>query len=169
MARPMASTTTDAFRDHYRRALVDDLIAAGVRPGVPLLVHSSLSAIGRVPGGADTVRAMRLRLAYHIFSALSPAPPPVPRPAPLPASPLPHPSLPPPSPPRLSHSKVIDALLEAVGPKGTLCIPTLSYLFCTELSPTFHVERTPTNLGAIPQVRATPAATLYSTVVGNSV
>ena len=54
----MASTTTDAFRDHYRRALVDDLIAAGVRPGVPLLVHSSLSAIGRVPGGADTVRGI---------------------------------------------------------------------------------------------------------------
>ena len=57
VARP-ASTTTDAFRDHYKSALVDDLIAAGVRPGVPLLVHSSLSAIGRVPGGAETVRGV---------------------------------------------------------------------------------------------------------------
>jgi len=32
-----------------------DLLAAGVRPGGVLLVHSSLSSLGRLPGGAETV------------------------------------------------------------------------------------------------------------------
>lgn len=45
---------------------------------------------------------------------------------------------------------VIDALLDALGPSGTLVIPTLSYLFCTRESPMFDVRTTPTNLGAIP-------------------
>jgi aminoglycoside 3-N-acetyltransferase len=35
--------------------LAIDLIAAGVRPGGALLVHSSLRALGPVPGGAETV------------------------------------------------------------------------------------------------------------------
>ena len=35
--------------------LATDLIAAGVRPGGALLVHSSLRALGPVPGGAETV------------------------------------------------------------------------------------------------------------------
>jgi aminoglycoside 3-N-acetyltransferase len=45
---------------------------------------------------------------------------------------------------------VIRALLAALGPEGTLCIPTLSYLFTTETNPVFDVRSTPTNLGAIP-------------------
>ena len=83
-----------------RARLAADLRSAGVRPGCPLLIHTSLSAVGHVPGGADTV---------------------------------------------------IDALLEAVGPKGTLVIPTLSYLYTNLDSPTFDVRTTPTNLGTIPE------------------
>jgi len=45
---------------------------------------------------------------------------------------------------------VIDALLDAIGPEGTLVIPTLSYLFTTREEPRFDVRTTPTNLGAIP-------------------
>ena len=86
--------------DATRARLTAQILAAGVRPGAPLLVHSSLSSLGRVAGGADTV---------------------------------------------------IDALLAAVGPGGTLCMPTLSYLFTTEDSPTFDVASTPTNLGIIPE------------------
>lgn len=33
----------------------DELLRAGVRPGGVLLVHSSLSSLGRVPGGPETV------------------------------------------------------------------------------------------------------------------
>lgn len=55
------------------------------------------------------------------------------------------PTTPPPSP-----DMVIDALLLALGPEGTLLIPTLSYLFVSEASPHFDVRATPTNLGAIP-------------------
>ena len=54
---------------------------------------------------------------------------------------------------------VIDALLDAVGPHGTLCLPTLSYLFTTPESPIFDVRSTPTNLGAIPEAfRRRPTA-----------
>jgi aminoglycoside N3'-acetyltransferase len=83
-----------------RARLAADLRSAGVRPGCPLLIHTSLSAVGHVPGGADTV---------------------------------------------------IDALLEAVGPKGTLVLPTLSYLYTNLDSPNFDVRTTPTNLGTIPE------------------
>ncbi len=41
-----------------RNRLTSDLLAAGIRPGGPLLVHSSLSALGGVvvvPDGAETV------------------------------------------------------------------------------------------------------------------
>lgn len=81
------------------KQLAQELVAAGIRPGCVLLIHSSLSSIGRVEGGADTV---------------------------------------------------LNALLEAVGPEGTLCLPTLSYLYCSEASPTFNVTTTPSNLGALP-------------------
>ena len=83
-----------------RARLAADLRSAGVRPGCPLLIHTSLSTVGHVPGGADTV---------------------------------------------------IDALLEAVGPKGTLVLPTLSYLYTNLDSPNFDVRTTPTNLGTIPE------------------
>jgi aminoglycoside 3-N-acetyltransferase len=46
---------------------------------------------------------------------------------------------------------VIDALLDAIGPEGTLVIPTLSYLFVHDDKPIFDVVQTPTNLGAIPE------------------
>jgi aminoglycoside 3-N-acetyltransferase len=46
---------------------------------------------------------------------------------------------------------VIEALLDVCGPEGTLCIPSLSYLFTTESNPTFHIRSTPTNLGVIPE------------------
>ena len=82
-----------------RESLSRGFLAAGVRRGGVLLVHSSLSSFGRVDGGADTV---------------------------------------------------IDALLDALGPDGTLCVPTLSYLFVDADRPEFDVTQTPTNLGAIP-------------------
>ena len=58
-----------------RRAIVDDLRALGLREGDVVLVHSSLSGLGWVEGGAETV---------------------------------------------------IDALVEAVGPGGTVLFPTLT-------------------------------------------
>lgn len=80
------------------QCLCDAFLNAGIRPGGVLLLHSSLSSLGPVLGGADTV---------------------------------------------------IDALLLALGPSGTLCIPTLSYLFSTETLPVFNVLTTPSNVGAI--------------------
>lgn len=46
---------------------------------------------------------------------------------------------------------VIDALIDAVGPRGTVCFPTLSYLFTTEKTPIFDVRNTPSNVGIIPE------------------
>ena len=54
------------------------------------------------------------------------------------------PDSPPPSP-----DDVLDALLDALGPQGTLLIPTLSYLFVSEAQPVFNVTTTPSNLGAL--------------------
>lgn len=44
---------TDAATAKTR--LREDLLKAGVRPGACILVHSSLSKLGHIPGGADTV------------------------------------------------------------------------------------------------------------------
>jgi len=82
------------------KRIKDDLIKAGVREGACILVHSSLSKLGNIPGGADTV---------------------------------------------------IDGLIAAVGERGTLCLPTLSYLFTNETSPVFDVKSTPSNIGTIPE------------------
>lgn len=91
--------------------LAASFLAAGVRPGGILLVHTSLASLGPVPGGADTV---------------------------------------------------LDAFLRALGPTGTLVIPTLSYLFCTKEHPVFDVRSTPTNLGAIPSAALRRAGALRS-------
>ena len=40
-----------------------------------------------------------------------------------------------------------DTVLDALGPQGTLCLPTLSYLFVSSAQPVFDVKTTPTNLG----------------------
>ena len=64
--------------------LCADLLALGVRPGGVLLVHSSLRALGFIPGGAEAV---------------------------------------------------IQGLLEALGPQGTLLMPALSYEHVTPAEP----------------------------------
>ena len=72
--------------------IVEDLRALGVGPGMTLMVHSSLSALGRVEGGAATV---------------------------------------------------IEALLEAVGPEGTLAMPAMPG------GGVFDIETSPSTVGAI--------------------
>ena len=85
-----------------------DLRQLGVREGGILLVHSSLSALGYVPFGAETV---------------------------------------------------IQGLLEALGPQGTLLMPALSYEHVTEKAPAFDVRRTPSNVGLIPETFRTRPGT----------
>jgi len=80
--------------------IAEDLRRTGVREGGVLLVHSSLSAMGRVPGGPETV---------------------------------------------------IQGLLRALGPDGTLLMPGLSYEHVTHKQPYFDIRRTPSNVGAIPE------------------
>ncbi|MGM0493782.1 MAG: AAC(3) family N-acetyltransferase [Armatimonadota bacterium] len=72
--------------------IVGDLRALGVGPGMTVMVHSSLSALGRVEGGAETV---------------------------------------------------IEALLEAVGPEGTLAMPAMTG------GGVFEVDTSPSTVGAI--------------------
>lgn len=78
-----------------RQELVRDLRRLGVTPGMDLMVHSSLSAIGFVEGGAETV---------------------------------------------------VDALLQAVGKRGTLLAPSFNHRAATVFNPL----TTPTTNGAIP-------------------
>ena len=80
--------------------ITEDLIAAGLRPGGCALVHSSLSSLGYVAGGPETV---------------------------------------------------IQGLLTALGPEGTLLMPALSYQHVHARQPFFDVLRTPSNVGAIPE------------------
>ena len=87
--------------DHQaQHQIAQDLIAAGLRPGGCALVHSSLSSLGYVPGGAETV---------------------------------------------------IQGVLAALGPAGTLLMPALSYEHVHARQPFFDVLRTPSNVGAIPE------------------
>ncbi|HUS80476.1 MAG TPA: AAC(3) family N-acetyltransferase [Armatimonadota bacterium] len=74
-----------------RQDVVDDLRTLGVGPGMTIMVHSSLSAIGRIEGGAETV---------------------------------------------------IAALIEAVGPEGTVAMPAMS-------GGVFDIETSPSNVGTI--------------------
>ena len=78
-----------------RQELVRDLRRLGVAPGMDLMVHSSLAAIGLVEGGAETV---------------------------------------------------VDALLQAVGKRGTLLVPSFNHRAAT----VFNRLTTPTTNGAIP-------------------
>ncbi len=78
-----------------RKRLVADLRALGIEPGMDLMVHSSLSAIGHVVGGAEAV---------------------------------------------------IDALLIAVGKRGTLLMPSFNHYFARVYNPL----TTPTLNGSIP-------------------
>lgn len=43
------------MKDDLREQFCHDLLELGVRPGGVLLVHSSLRALGHVPGGAETI------------------------------------------------------------------------------------------------------------------
>jgi aminoglycoside 3-N-acetyltransferase len=99
---------SDSSIQHH---IARDLRAAGVRRGGVLLVHSSLSSLGYVPGGAETV---------------------------------------------------IQGLLEALGPKGTLLMPALSYEHVDAEHPFFDVLATPSNVGAIPEAFRTRLGTLRS-------
>ena len=78
-----------------RKELMRDLRRLGVTPGMDLMVHSSLAAIGFVEGGAETV---------------------------------------------------VDALLQAVGKRGTLLAPSFNHRAATVFNPL----TTPTTNGAIP-------------------
>jgi aminoglycoside 3-N-acetyltransferase len=87
-----------------RAGIARGLRQIGIRPGDLLQVHSSLSAIGYVEGGADAV---------------------------------------------------VDALLEALGPTGTLMVPTFNH----GAAEVFDVQTTPSVNGAITEaVRKRPAA-----------
>jgi aminoglycoside 3-N-acetyltransferase len=80
--------------------IAEDLHALGVRADGVLLVHSSLSALGYVEGGPETV---------------------------------------------------IQGLLAALGPDGTLLMPALTYEHVTPENPVFDLCHTPSNVGAIPE------------------
>jgi aminoglycoside 3-N-acetyltransferase len=77
-----------------RQDIVNDLRALGVGPGMTLMVHSSLAALGHVEGGAGAV---------------------------------------------------IEALIEAVGPEGTVAMPAMS-------GGVFEIETSPSNVGTITEV-----------------
>lgn len=93
------------------KQIAEALRALGVRPGGALLVHSSLSALGRVEGGAETV---------------------------------------------------IQGLLDALGPEGTLLMPALTYDRVTMLNPVFDVRRTRSDVGLITETFRTRPGTRRS-------
>ncbi len=95
-----------------RQQLAEQFSALGLPKGARVLVHSSLSSLGYVLGGADAV---------------------------------------------------VDALLDVLGPEGTLMVPNLPFGgsltgYLTPV-PTFDVRRTPSKMGAITEaVRLRPEA-----------
>ena len=101
-----------------REKIAHDLLACGLRRGGIVLVHSSLSSLGHVPGGAETV---------------------------------------------------VQGLLEALSPEGTLLLPALSYEHVGAHQRVFDVLRTLSNVGAIPEHFRTRAGTLRSICPTHSV
>jgi aminoglycoside 3-N-acetyltransferase len=91
--------------------LSSDLLELGVRPGVALLVHSSLRSLGPVPGKAEGV---------------------------------------------------VQGLLDALGPRGTLLMPALSYETVHADSPVFDVRATPSCVGGLTEYFRTREGTLRS-------
>ncbi|OGF50611.1 MAG: hypothetical protein A2231_09840 [Candidatus Firestonebacteria bacterium RIFOXYA2_FULL_40_8] len=85
-----------------KKEILEGLSKIGIKNGSNILVHSSLSKVGQVQGGA---------LAF------------------------------------------IEALVEAVGPEGTVMVPTLtgSEKLCKENPPVFDVKNTPCWTGKIPE------------------
>ena len=81
-------------------SIVRDLKALGIKPGMNLLMHSSLRRIGPVEGGADTI---------------------------------------------------IDALLDVLGPEGTLMMSTVSGNVNPE-QPVYDVRNTPSTVGTLSNV-----------------
>lgn len=57
---------------------------------------------------------------------------------------------------------VIQALLAALGPEGTLLLPALTYEHVTPENPVFDVRHTPSNVGAIPEYFRTRSGTRRS-------
>lgn len=57
---------------------------------------------------------------------------------------------------------VIQGLLGALGPNGTLLMPALSYELVTRRAPIFDVRHTPSNVGAIPEYFRTRLGTCRS-------
>ena len=57
---------------------------------------------------------------------------------------------------------VVQGLLEALGPDGTLLMPALSYARVTPQQPLFDVRDTPSNVGALPEYFRTRLGTLRS-------
>ncbi|MEI7635418.1 MAG: AAC(3) family N-acetyltransferase [bacterium] len=57
---------------------------------------------------------------------------------------------------------VVQALIDALGPSGTLLMPALSYLHVGPDQPAFDVLRTPSNVGALPEYFRTRNGSLRS-------
>ena len=57
---------------------------------------------------------------------------------------------------------VVQGLLDALGPDGTLLMPALSYARVTPEQPLFDVRLTPSNVGALPETFRTRPGTLRS-------
>lgn len=47
---------------------------------------------------------------------------------------------------------VIKALRDCVGESGTIVLPALSYMYCNKENPIFDYNKTPSNIGVIPEV-----------------
>ena len=111
---PVNKTETHDFKmteNDTANKIADDLISIGVKQNHILLVHSSLSSMGNVNGGAETV---------------------------------------------------IKGILKAIGEKGTLLLPTLSYSYVNIHSPIFYVEKTPSCAGKITEYFRTREGSIRS-------